>query len=119
MTRNDRPVIVKLSCEATPSTDTQQIDRAEWDAMTPAQRATMLDNMVDEHIGNAGGGGWHIADPDDEAAVGLPEVLRPIDADEVMDLVIAYGAECGTNNPSGRADALLEQIRQAVRGKGA
>lgn len=70
MAHNDKPVIVKLSCEANPGTDTTEFDRAEWDAMAPTERAVALDDAVDTHIGNQGGGSYYIADPDDEAMVG-------------------------------------------------
>lgn len=65
---DQRPVIVEINVEARPTTGTYEIPRAEWDAMTPAQRRRHLDDMVGEEIGNAGGAGWYIADPDDEAA---------------------------------------------------
>lgn len=62
------PVTVTLTCEAHPSTETVEIDRADWDAMTPAERADLLDVMAAEHVASAGGYGWHISNPDDAAA---------------------------------------------------
>lgn len=70
MAQNDKPVIVTLSCEAAPSTETEEIDRAEWDALTPGQRLALLETLADTHVANAGGYGWGIDDPADEAMVG-------------------------------------------------
>lgn len=72
MTTKTGPVIVNINVEASPSETTIEIDRAEWDTMTPAGRGALLDNMVQTELGNAGGAGWGIADQDDEAAVGTP-----------------------------------------------
>lgn len=74
------PVIVTLNCEANPSTDTVEIDRAEWEAMTPAERYAYVTNAADEHINSSGGYGWYIADPDDEAMMGdaAPDPLREL-----------------------------------------
>ncbi len=62
------PVRITVNVEATPRTEEFEVDRAEWEAMTPADRRAMLDDMVDVAISNAGGGGWYIADRDDEAS---------------------------------------------------
>lgn len=118
MTDQTRPVIVQLNCEANPSTNTEEIDRAEWDAMTPAERGAMLDEMVNTHMSNSGGGGWYIADTDDEASVGFSAATRVVDVDAVMKLVTAYGAECGRGGSlEGRALGLLDTIREAITGK--
>lgn len=45
-----------------------EIDRAEWDAMSPDERAKMLDQESTSHAADYVGWGWHIADPDDLAA---------------------------------------------------
>lgn len=102
--RRTDPVIVRLNCEATPSNDTQTIDRAEWDDMTPAERAERLDDMVQTHIGNAGGGGWHIADREDEAAVGYsPSVGMARTAMERWD-----------SGATSHVDTLLAELRAAL-----
>ncbi|MEU1240079.1 hypothetical protein ABZ388_06940 [Micromonospora parva] len=91
------PVVITLNCEAQPSIDTAEIDRAEWDAMTPQQRAVEVQTLASEHMNNSGGYGWHINDPDDYAAVGEPPAPpAPIDADEVMRMVEEYGVLRGT-----------------------
>lgn len=78
MAQNKGPVIVTLTCEANPSTDTQEIDRAEWAAITPGERLALIQDLADTHVANAGGYGWYIDDSDDEAAVGdsVPDPLR-------------------------------------------
>lgn len=98
------PVIVELLCEAERSAGTEEIDRAEWNAMTPAERAKTLDDMLATHMANAGGGGWRIPDPDDEAEVGTAPT-----ASEVLRLVDEYRAADET-----QAADLRERIRKAI-----
>ncbi|MEV1013821.1 hypothetical protein AB0I89_24010 [Micromonospora sp. NPDC049801] len=118
MTERTDPVVIELNCEANPSTDTVEIDRARWNDMTPTERAVMLDDMTDEHIGNAGGGGWYIADTDDEASVGTVPTTYPVDVDAAMRLVVRYGVECRQNGPlTDTAEQLLTRIRTAITGK--
>lgn len=62
------PVRVTINIEANPRTEEHEIDRAEWDAMTPALRRDLLESLMDAAVQNAGGYGWHIDDPDDAAA---------------------------------------------------
>lgn len=64
------PVIIELHVEGfgEQSDDTAEIDRDEWDAMTPAERSRKLDRYADEHMSNAVSYGWHIKDPTDYAA---------------------------------------------------
>jgi hypothetical protein len=62
------PVRVTINIEISPCTETYEIDRAAWDAMTPTQRREYLDDMVQVELANAGGAGWDLDDPDDEAA---------------------------------------------------
>lgn len=121
MTRTD-PVVIKLNCEANPSTDTVEYDRAEWNAMTPTERATALDYMVDEHIGNAGGAGWHIPDEDDEASVGSVQAKVPLPlASNTAALDAAQEWLADPNRPSGSvydsAKDLLARIDAALTGK--
>lgn len=52
----------KLTVEASPSTERFSIPRAEWDAMTPRQRAELLHEMATDHMNNAGGYGYHLDD---------------------------------------------------------
>lgn len=66
------PVRVTINIEINPTTETVEIDRAEWDAMTPADRRAMCDDLAEAAMQNAGGYGWHIADPSDEAATADP-----------------------------------------------
>lgn len=98
------PVIVRLSCEAERSTETEEIDRAEWKAMTPVERGMLLDRMIATHMANAGGGGWYIADPDDEAEVSLSP-----STDEVLRLVDEYRAADETH-----AADLRDRIRRVL-----
>ena len=118
MSSNRGPVIVELTCEASPSTDTQTIDRDEWDNMTPAQRAELINDMAATHVTNSGGYGWFIADPDDEAAVGTAPTLAPVDTDAVMELVYAYGHACRSKASFGKLTELTDQIRGMLDGKG-
>lgn len=62
------PVRVTIRVEANPRVEEFEIDRDEWDAMTPAARKDMLDDAALESVNNAGGYGWNLDDPDDEAA---------------------------------------------------
>lgn len=63
------PVRVRITVEASPSVDEVEIDRAEWAAMTPEQRNQLLEEMTMEAVNNAGGAGWHLLNPDDEADI--------------------------------------------------
>jgi hypothetical protein len=76
MAENRGPVVVTLSCEANPSQESVEIDRDEWEAMTPAQRLRECDEMLTDHVTNAGGSGWWIDDPDDAWMVGEPTAVR-------------------------------------------
>ncbi|MET8278329.1 hypothetical protein [Micromonospora sp. NPDC005174] len=117
MTERTDPVVIELNCEANPSTDTVEIDRAEWDAMTPSDRAVMLNDMVDEHISTSGGGGWYIADTDDEASVGTTptKVALPLaDNAAVLDAVEKWLIGRGLGY---EARDLLARIDAAITGK--
>ena len=118
MSSNRGPVIVELTCEASPSTDTQTIDRDKWDNMTPAQRAEMLNDMLTEHVNDAGGSGWFIADPDDEAAVGTATTLAPVDTAAVIELVREYGHACASKARPSKLFQMLDDIRGMLDGKG-
>lgn len=72
MAQNDKPVIVTLTCEAREGTETYEIDRAAWDAMSPGERRVMIEDLADTHVANQGGYGWYIDDSGDEAMVGDP-----------------------------------------------
>ncbi|MFI7073526.1 DUF7167 family protein [Micromonospora sediminicola] len=122
MTRRTDPVIIELNCEANPSTDTVEIDRAEWNAMTPGERAAMIDAMVDEHIGNSGGAGWHIDDENDYATVGTAPAKIPLplaDNNAALEAVSAWLAD--PRSPSGDVDTsarhLLARLDAALAGK--
>lgn len=122
MTRRTDPVIISLSCEAHPSKDTVELDRADWDNMTPTDRAIMLDNMVSEHINNAGGGGYHIEDEDDLNAVGAAPITVPLPlAHNPAVLAAVQQWLADPNRPSGpvheSAAHLLARIDAAILGK--
>lgn len=70
------PVVIEYSIYW-PSADasevgTFQIDRDEWDAMTPAQRLARAENGAQDIVENTVTWGWHIPDPDDYAATEEP-----------------------------------------------
>lgn len=116
MAQNKGPVIVTLNCEARPSTDTQEIDRAEWDAMTPAERLALIEDMSTTHMTNAGGYGWAIEDPDDEAMVGgsAPNPLR-----ELAEWLAAQRPVVGVRpsviaGPDARLNDAIARARQAL-----
>lgn len=48
-------------------TETIEIARAEWDAMTPADRSALCAQIADEEASNRFSWGWNIDDPDDYA----------------------------------------------------
>lgn len=48
--------------------DTVEIPRDEWDAMSPAARLQLCESIADEAAYNRFAWGWHIADPDDYAS---------------------------------------------------
>lgn len=60
MSGNNEPIVVRLTVEAHPREEVIEVPRADWDAMTPAQRTAYLDDEVDTCIANAGGAGWQI-----------------------------------------------------------
>lgn len=66
------PVIVRLNVEGfgQSESETLEVSRAEWDAMTPRERYTFVSEAASDHAANYVGWGWHIEDPDDYAAVG-------------------------------------------------
>lgn len=80
------PVIVTLSCEAREGTQTVEIDRAEWDAMTPAQRAQDLNERAVDFVNNQGGYGWWIDDPEDSAAAAAEEGVGETVPDPLREL---------------------------------
>jgi hypothetical protein len=67
---NDKPVIVELNVEypGGSESETYEIDRAEWDAMTPAERDKDIERAAEDFATNYVNWGWYIADPDDYAA---------------------------------------------------
>lgn len=106
MAQNDKPVIVTLTCEAREGTETLEIDRAEWDSMTPAERLELVEDAALEHVNNQGGWGWAIEDPADEAAVAdaVPDLLREL-AEWLVDLPSSWS--------SGSGSAMNEAITRA------
>lgn len=72
-TSNDRkPVVISLNVEGFSSSesDTYEVSRDEWEAMTPAERTAFAEGCASDHAANYVGWGWHIADPDDYASTG-------------------------------------------------
>ncbi len=66
-----QPVVVSLNVEGFGEhvTESHEIDRTEWDGMTPGERAELLDDMAAVHAGNYLAWGWSLADPDDMDAI--------------------------------------------------
>lgn len=66
------PVVISLNVEGFggSESDTHEVARAEWDAMTPAERNKLADGVASDFAFNYVGWGWHIADPDDYASTG-------------------------------------------------
>lgn len=66
------PVIVEYSIEwpdeAAFEEGSFEIDRAEWDKMTPAERTRRCQDGAEEFVRNSVGWGWNIPNPDDYAA---------------------------------------------------
>lgn len=54
------------------STETVEVDRAEWDALDPADRDKLCDDLAAGHAADYVGWGWHIADPADLASTQSP-----------------------------------------------
>lgn len=112
MAQNDKPVIVTLSCEAHPSTDTHKIDRAEWEAVTPGQRLALLETLAETHVANAGGYGWGIEDPADEAMVGD----RPADLlRELAEWLVSLNDPEDVDGREQRRTVALDQIITRAR----
>jgi hypothetical protein len=70
------PVIVEYSLSWPgvdgSESDTVEIPRDEWDAMTPAQRVAECEQIANEAAYNRFSWGWNIEDADDYAATGEP-----------------------------------------------
>lgn len=64
------PVVIELYVEAFGGSadDTVEVDRDEWESMTPDQRVSYADGCAQDHIANSVSGGWHIYNPDDMAS---------------------------------------------------
>jgi hypothetical protein len=67
---NRPPVVIDMHVEAFGDSrdETTEIDRDEWDAMTPAERAAMVQECADEFAASYVAWGWNIADEADAAA---------------------------------------------------
>lgn len=63
------PVTVTYRVEASPRTATEEIPRDKWDAMTPQHRKEYVEEGALNTVNDAGGWGWSIDDPADEAMV--------------------------------------------------
>jgi hypothetical protein len=73
---NDSPVVVEYEI-SWPDRDaietaTFTIPRAEWDAMTPAERTARIETEVEAIVGSTVGYGWHIHNEDDWARTEEP-----------------------------------------------
>lgn len=64
------PVVLDMHVEgfADSRDETLEIDRDEWDAMTPEQRVALADRAAEDFAVNYVGWGWNIANPVDYAA---------------------------------------------------
>lgn len=64
------PVVVAMSVEFPGGyeADTQEIDRDEWDAMTPEQRTACMERAVSDFAADYVSYGWSISDTDDYLA---------------------------------------------------
>lgn len=72
------PVRIEIVCSdrsASGSTQTEifEIPRAEWDAMSPAERRKTCDNVADETAYNRFSWGWNISEPADYASTEEPK----------------------------------------------
>lgn len=69
MTDRTEPVRISLNVEFPGGSESMdyEIDRDEWDAMTPAERTKGIEEAASDHAYNYVGWGWHIEDPDDYA----------------------------------------------------
>lgn len=67
-----RPVVVNLNVQGfgQSESETLEVDRDEWDALTPAERLVLVDSAAADFAANYVGWGWYIADPGDMNAVG-------------------------------------------------
>lgn len=79
---NRPPVVIDLHVEGFGDSrdDTLEVDRDEWDAMTPKQREELAVRAAEDFAANYVGWGWHIVDADDYAAATgnqLPGVTHP------------------------------------------
>lgn len=77
------PVVVSLHVEGFggQEDETYEIDRAEWDAMTPAEREADIARAAEDFATNIVNWGWHIEDPEDYAAAteGSADAGEPAD----------------------------------------
>lgn len=69
MAERTYPVRVSMNVEGFGSSETEEleIDRAEWEAMTIAQRNEYIDQAAEDFATNYVNWGWHIEDADDLA----------------------------------------------------
>ena len=65
----DGPVKVRLSVEAfsDAAVEEVEVDRDEWDALSVAERNTLLDDMAEAHATQYMSYGWDVEDADDMA----------------------------------------------------
>ena len=68
-TKKRPPVVLDLHVEAFGGSadETFEIDRDEWDAMTPDERRETAQQAADDMAANYVAWGWNIADADDYA----------------------------------------------------
>jgi hypothetical protein len=66
---NGEPVRVTVSVECGhvggDYVDVVEVDRAEWDAMSPIERQKYCTELAVDHMEQFVSSGWHIDDPDD------------------------------------------------------
>lgn len=71
MSSSDKPSVrIEMHVEAFADSrdETFEVNRAEWESMTPAERAALAQEVTDEFMANHVSAGWHITDPDDYAS---------------------------------------------------
>lgn len=67
---SDRPPVrvdinTGCNCLNGGQTDEEEIDRDEWEALTPQGRIELLDGIADGYAENRFAWGWHVPDADD------------------------------------------------------
>ena len=93
------PVMISINVEfpGGSESDVHEVDRDEWDAMTPAERKKLAEEVASDHAANYVGWGWNIDDPADYAATDEQAAVdtRPQPAELVHGLRKGGESWCG------------------------